>query len=70
MRQDSHLSFWTIVLYTEEEEEEEEGPYRPIRISRDNHIIKNVDLPGGSTKISLFIWAMSGVFRFGPALIR
>ena len=25
------------------------GPYRPIRISRENNLIK-IDLPGGSTK--------------------
>ena len=65
MRQDSHLSFWTIFLYSEEEE----GPNRPIRISRENNIMQ-IDLPGGSTKISMFIWAMSGVFHFGAALIR
>ena len=34
----------------------EEGPYRPIRISRENYInIIQIDLPGGSTKISMFI---------------
>ena len=27
MRQDSHLSLWTIVLYTEEEEESDTRPY-------------------------------------------
>ena len=36
------------------------------RISRENNIIQ-IDLPGGSTKISMFIWAMFEVFRFGPA---
>ena len=66
MRQDSHLSFWTIALYTKEEE----ATYRHnIRISRDNNIMQ-IDLSGGINKISMFIWAMFGVFRFGTALIR
>ena len=40
-----------------------------IRISRDNNIMQ-IDLSGGINKISMFIWAMFGVFRFGTALIR
>ena len=32
-----------------------------IRISRENNNIIQIDLPDGSTKLSMFIWAMFGV---------
>ena len=45
-------------------------PYRPIQISRENNIIQ-IDLPGGSTKLSMFIWVMFGVLerRFAELLL-
>ena len=40
-------------------------PYRPIRISRENNLIQIVlpggRIPGGSTKLSMFVWAMFSV---------